>query len=368
MIKVMTIIGTRPEAIKMAPILRQMARDPNIQSILVNTGQHRQMIDQVFEVFSIYPDYDLALMKENQELSNLSSDIIVGTYKIIKKEQPSIVLVHGDTTTAFAAAYASFIHQIPIAHVEAGLRTYNRYSPFPEEMNRTLVSQLADYHFACTEDNKENLLKENISSKNILVTGNTVIDAVQEIVQRDFQPSPSLKYLFDIKGKIILITTHRRENLQVLKGIYQALNQLVQEHEDIQIIFPVHKNPLVKSQVQSYLMKHERIHILEPLEYMIFCHLMKRSYLILTDSGGIQEEACALRIPCLVTRESTERPEGIKSSAIKLVGTSTDNIYDEIHRLLSEPIEYKKMVNANNPFGDGKASKRIVEFLKNTFK
>ncbi|MFC7441690.1 non-hydrolyzing UDP-N-acetylglucosamine 2-epimerase [Laceyella putida] len=362
--KVMTVIGTRPEAIKMAPVLRLLSSDSTLDSVCVNTAQHREMIDQVFDIFSVAPEYDLNVMKPNQSLDALTSEIITKTSSIMKREKPAIVLVHGDTTTTFSAAYAAFINQIPVAHVEAGLRTYDMAAPFPEEMNRQLVSRLARYHFACTEENKMNLQKENIDPEHILVTGNTVIDALLETIKKEFVPPSSLSSVFGNEGRMLLVTTHRRENWETLKNIYAALNRVIEEHSDVCLVFPVHKNPLVRSQVERFLAANERVHMLEPLDYMSFCHLMKKAHIILTDSGGIQEEACALGKPCLVTRERTERPEGLKTAGIKLVGTDTGRICEELRRLLTDPSHYARMSNADNPFGDGRAAERIVQFIK----
>lgn len=360
----MTIIGTRPEAIKMAPILRLLMNDPTLDSICVNTAQHREMIDQVFELFSIKPEYDLNVMRPNQRLDALTSELITQISSVITQENPALVLVHGDTTTTFSAAYAAFINRVPVAHVEAGLRTYDMTAPFPEEMNRQLVSRLARYHFACTEENRINLQQENIASEHILVTGNTVIDALLEAIKKDFTPPPSLAPVFNHDGRMLLVTTHRRENWEALKNIYAAINQAIEDHPDLILVFPVHKNPLVQKQVERFLVPNERVYILEPLDYLSFCQLMKKAYIILTDSGGIQEEACALGKPCLVTREKTERPEGLKTAGIKLVGTDTGRIKAEIDHLLTQPAHYECMSNAKNPFGDGKAAERIVRFIK----
>lgn len=360
--KVMTIFGTRPEGIKMAPVIRLLQNHSEINCIIVNTGQHKEMLDEVLDLFSIQPQYNLNLMQKGQLLEDLSSKMISQLSHIMKDEKPDVVLVHGDTTTTFCGAYVSYLHGIYVAHVEAGLRTNDKHSPFPEEMNRQLVGRLADFHFAGTEGNKSNLIMENVDPTRIAVVGNTVIDALHMVISQPFTSPDYLQDLFCIKDRILIVTTHRRENLELLQNIYLALNLIVENVEDLHIIFPVHRNPKVREQVGKYLKKSERIHITEPLEYDSFCHLMNKSYLILTDSGGIQEEACALGVPVLLTRDNTERPEGVGNS-IKIVGTSTESIYQAAVELLTNEAEHSRMKEAKNPFGDGKSSVRIVQFL-----
>lgn len=366
--KIMIVFGTRPEGIKFAPLIQAIQNTEELECVLVNTGQHHEMLDQVLSLFSISPDYDLKLMKTNQKLDQLTSEMILKIGKVLDIENPKLVLVLGDTATTFAGAYAAFLQQIPVGHVEAGLRTFQTYSPFPEEMYRKLVTNLSSYHFAPTETNKDNLIVEGVTAKNIVVVGNTVIDALLDITGRPYTFPSHLQTILDRGQRIILVTTHRRENLKRLQGIYIALNQLLEDYENIEIIFPVHPNPKVRQQVNDYLITgatSDRIHIMDPLDYECFSHLMKKSYMIITDSGGIQEEAPALDIPVLVVRESTERPEGVQAGTLKIVGTNELEILREAEKLLQDPDEYTKMSQIANPYGDGTASKQIVDFLKN---
>lgn len=365
--KIMIIFGTRPEGIKLAPLIQGIKMTKGLECVLLNTGQHREMLDQVLALFSLQPEYDLKLMKPNQELDEMISVMIVRIGKILDVEKPDLVLVVGDTATTFAGAYASFLKQIPIGHVEAGLRTFQMYSPFPEEMHRKIVASLSSYHFAPTETNKSNLLAEGIAEEGIKVVGNTVIDALLDITGRTFTFPPHLQAILDRGKRIVLVTTHRRENFHKLKAIYMALKQLLEDFDDIEIIFPVHPNPNVRKQVNDYLLtdtKSDRIHIMDPLDYECFSHLMKHSYLIITDSGGIQEEAPALNIPVLVARESTERLEGVNAGTLKLTGTNEMEIVKAARNLLQDPREYLKMAQVPNPYGDGTSSRQIVDFLK----
>lgn len=363
----MTIFGTRPEGIKMAPLISALKQEDKIKCVVVNTAQHREMLDQVLKLFEILPDYDLNLMQAGRSVEELIGAMLTELSDIIAVEKPDLVLVHGDTMTTFIGAYAAFLKQVPIGHVEAGLRTYNKYSPFPEEMNRQMVSQMASYHFAPTERNKEHLLKENINENTIYVVGNTVIDALLEIASKPKLLNSELHSIFSNSLKTILLTTHRRENLGELQNIYEAVNQLVEDHPDVQVIFPVHKNPQVREKVLSSYRNTERFHLVEPLDYETFVHVMKHCYLVITDSGGIQEEAPSLGKPVLVARDTTERAEGVEAGTLKLVGTSAQIIYDECSKLIREPSEYQKMKEIRNPFGEGDTSKEIIEIIKLNF-
>ena len=366
--KIMTIFGTRPEGIKMAPLVKKMKADKELTCIVVNTAQHRDQLDQVLETFSIEPEYDLNIMKEKQTPESLTADILTKLSAILEKEKPDLVLVHGDTTTTFAGAYAAFLKQIPIGHVEAGLRTYERYSPFPEELNRQLVGRLATYHFAATERNRQNLLKENVADKDIVVTGNTVIDALYQISNQNIPFSSELAPIFNNGLKTILMTTHRKENMDQLKSVYEAINQIINEHPDVQVVFPVHKNPSVREKVSTYLHTNERVHLIEPLAYADFVNAMKHSYLIITDSGGIQEEAPSLGIPVLVARDTTERQEGVEAGTLKLVGTNNHRIYEETKQLLTNQVLYDLTSQIQNPYGDGQTCERIIQFIKQSQK
>jgi len=365
-IKVMTVFGTRPEAIKMAPIVLELTKYPDlITPIVTVTAQHRDMLDQVLGLFQIKPDHDLDIMAAGQTLFDITTKAMMGLDKVLSEENPDIVLVHGDTTTTFAGALAAFYHQTTVGHVEAGLRTHNKYSPFPEEMNRKLTGSLTDLHFAPTDTAAANLAEENIKGDNVFVTGNTVIDALHKTVCEDYKFDNEMLQNIDYKNKkIILVTTHRRENLgEPMRHVYKALRQIVDEFADVEIVFPVHKNPKVREVVQAELGDMPNVHLIDPLDYEPFANLMYRSYLILTDSGGVQEEAPALGKPVLVLRETTERPEAVAAGTVKLIGTDKKRIYDETKALLLDPLEYDRMSGACNPYGDGKAAKRIIEAI-----
>jgi UDP-N-acetylglucosamine 2-epimerase (non-hydrolysing) len=361
--KVICIFGTRPEAIKMAPVIKILEKNSKLKVITVVTAQHREMLDQVLHLFNIEPQYDLNIMKADQSVTDITIRVLNGLQDIIKKERPDLVLVHGDTTTTFAASLAAFYRQIPIGHVEAGLRTYKKYSPYPEEMNRKLTGCLADLHFAPTLTAKEALLKEGVKPENITVTGNTVIDALLGIVKEDFHFNNALLGGIDYQTrKVILVTAHRRENLgEPLRNIFRAVKEISDENRDAEIVFPVHPNPRVRELAREILGGIERVHLIEPLDYQSFVNLINRCYLILTDSGGIQEEAPALGKPVLVLRETTERPEAVEAGTVKLVGTAWQTIIRETHLLLNDKKEYEKMVKAVNPYGDGKAAERILQ-------
>lgn len=362
--KVMVVFGTRPEAIKMAPVVNELKQAEDLDTVVVVTAQHREMLDQVLHLFNIKPDYDLDLMREEQDLFSITTGVLSGMKDILRKEKPQLVLVHGDTTTTFAAALAAFYEKIPVGHVEAGLRTRNKYSPFPEEMNRTLAGRLAEIHFAPTDTARENLLAESTASFKIWVTGNTVIDALLATVKPDYQFGEEFKGI-NFNNRILLVTTHRRENWgERMKGIYEALIDLVEEFPDVEVVFPVHRNPVVKNLAEEMLGGRERIHLLEPLDYEPFANLMNVSYLVLTDSGGLQEEAPSLGKPVLVLRDTTERPEAVKAGTVKLVGTVREKIYAEAKRLLTDREEYERMARAINPYGDGRAAKRIVKVIR----
>ena len=366
--KVMPIFGTRPEGIKMAPLVKELKKHQNIECVFLNTAQHREMLDQVLELFEITPDYDLDLMKKKQTPAELTSKMITKITSIIEVEKPDLILVHGDTATTFAAAFAGFLKQIPVGHVEAGLRTNDLSSPFPEEANRQLTGVIADIHFSATETNKKALLKENKKAENIYVVGNTVIDALLTVTSTPFQFEDSLKQIVENQKKTILITTHRRENLAQLKNVYKAVNRILKEHHDVQIVFPVHKNPIVRKELSEHLnIENERVHIIEPQDYVTFAQLMKNSYLILTDSGGIQEEAPALGKPVLVARNNTERPEGVDAGTLKLCGTTESSVYEGLKTLLTNSDIYQSMSGARNPYGTGDTSKKIVEIIQERF-
>lgn len=364
-LKVMTIFGTRPEAIKMAPLVKKLAEEERIRSIVAVTAQHREMLDQVLRLFSIEADYDLDIMKEGQSLSDITVKALQGLEVIIKGEKPDLVMVHGDTSTTFVGALAAFYHQVKVAHVEAGLRTYHKYSPYPEEMNRHLTGVLADLHFAPTSTARANLLAENIPAERIAVTGNTVIDALLATVDPDYCfAERELNQLDYQQKKVILLTAHRRENLgQPLENIFKAVKELLASDRRIEVIFPVHLNPGVRKTVNRVLAGTERIHLIEPLDYQPFANLMARVTLILTDSGGIQEEAPALGKPVLVLRNTTERPEAVEAGTVRLVGTAPAKILLTAQQLLQDQVAYQKMANAVNPYGDGRASQRIVNRL-----
>ena len=365
-IKVMTVFGTRPEAIKMAPVVLELAKYPElITPVVTVTAQHRDMLDQVLHLFRIQPDHDLDIMAAGQTLFDITCKAMMGLDKVLQEEKPDIVLVHGDTTTTFAGALAAFYHQTTVGHVEAGLRTRNKYSPFPEEMNRKLTGSLTDLHFAPTTTAAQNLQEENIAVEDIFVTGNTVIDALHKTVREDYVFENELLRTIDYKNKrIILVTTHRRENLgEPMRHVYKALKQLVEEFPDVEIVFPVHKNPKVREVVNQELGGHAKVHLIDPLDYEPFANVMHRSYLILTDSGGVQEEAPALGKPVLVLRDTTERPEAVAAGTVKLIGTDCQRIYDEAKLLLTDKAAYDCMASACNPYGDGAAASRIVQAI-----
>ena len=369
MIKVMTVFGTRPEAIKMAPVVLELQKHADkIQTIVAVTAQHRQMLDQVLDLFQITPDYDLDIMSQGQTLYDITTKSLMGLKDVLAKEKPDLVLVHGDTTTTFAGALASYYQQVPVGHVEAGLRTGDIYSPFPEEMNRKLTGAIAAIHFAPTATAKANLLKENVNPSHIYVTGNTVIDALMTTVAGDYDFGDDLKNVDFQNHRVILLTTHRRENLgEPMRHIYKALRRIIEEIPDTEIVFPVHRNPLVRKVVEEELAGVDRIHLIDPMEYEPFANLMSLSSLVLTDSGGIQEEAPSLGKPVLVLRNTTERPEAVEAGTVRLIGTDKDVVYAETKRLLTDQAAYDAMSNAVNPYGDGKASQRIVQAILHAF-
>lgn len=357
----MLVFGTRPEAIKMCPLVNELKTRENIETIVCVTGQHRQMLDQVLEAFHVVPDYDLSIMKDNQMLFDITTNILNRIKAVLEEVKPDVVLVHGDTSTTFVTALACFYLQIPVGHVEAGLRTYNIYSPYPEEFNRQAVSIISQYNFAPTELSKLNLLNEGKKPETIYVTGNTAIDALKTTVREDYS-HPELEWAKD--SRLILITAHRRENLgEPMKNMFRAIRRVMDEHSDVKAIYPIHMNPVVRETANAILGDDERIHIIEPLDVLDFHNFQSRSYLILTDSGGIQEEAPSLGKPVLVMRDTTERPEGIAAGTLKLVGTDEEVIYKNFKQLLEDPDEYAKMSNASNPYGDGFACKRIADIL-----
>ena len=359
--KVMLVFGTRPEAIKMCPLVNELKTRKGIETIVCVTGQHRQMLDQVLEAFQVEPDYDLSIMKDRQTLFDVTTNILNRIKAVLEEVQPDVVLVHGDTSTTFVTALACFYLQIPVGHVEAGLRTYNIYSPYPEEFNRQAVSIISAYNFAPTELSKENLLREGKNPDTIYVTGNTAIDALKTTVREDYT-HPDLEWA---KGsRLIMITAHRRENLgEPMKHMFRAIRRVCDEHPDIKAIYPIHMNPVVREIADSILGDDERIRIIEPLDVLDFHNFLSRSYLILTDSGGIQEEAPSLGKPVLVMRDTTERPEGIAAGTLKLVGTTEEVIYREFSRLLTDTEAYKAMSQASNPYGDGHACERIAKIV-----
>lgn len=365
MIKVMAIFGTRPEAIKMAPVVKELQKRKEIKCIVCITAQHREMLDQVLGTFHIKPDYDLNIMKQGQTLADITTRALIGLEEVIKKENPNIVLVHGDTTTTFAGALAAFYNQVDIGHVEAGLRTYDKYSPYPEEMNRQMVSCMADMNFAPTELSKNNLLKEG-RTKNIYVTGNTAIDAMAYTVSLNYT-NDIFKWLGD--DRMILLTAHRRENLgEPMRHIFKAIKRIVDENSDVKVIYPIHLNPKVREIANDVFANCERIKLIEPLEVIDFHNFINKCYFIMSDSGGVQEEAPSLGKPVLVLRDTTERPEGIDAGTLKLVGTNEETIYQEASQLLNNQNEYNKMSKACNPYGDGKASQRIVDAIIERYK
>lgn len=360
--KIMLVFGTRPEAIKMCPLVNELKTRENVQTLVCVTGQHREMLRQVLETFRVVPDYDLSIMKERQTLFDVTTNILNRIREVLETERPDVVLVHGDTSTTFVTALACFYLQIPVGHVEAGLRTYNIHSPYPEEFNRQAVSIISAYNFAPTELSRQNLLREGKKEETIYVTGNTAIDALKTTVREDYT-HPELQWA---KGsRLIMITAHRRENLgEPMKHMFRAIRRVCDEHPDIKAIYPIHMNPVVRETADEILGGDERIRIIEPLDVLDFHNFLARSYLILTDSGGIQEEAPSLGKPVLVMRDTTERPEGIEAGTLKLVGTEEQVIYENFKLLLENPEEYKKMSTASNPYGDGFASERIADLLE----
>ncbi|OUQ33617.1 non-hydrolyzing UDP-N-acetylglucosamine 2-epimerase [Massilimicrobiota timonensis] len=359
--KVMLVFGTRPEAIKMCPLVNELKKHEDIKTIVTVTGQHRQMLDQVLQAFNVVPDYDLSIMKEKQTLFDVTTNILNNIKEVLEEVRPDVVLVHGDTSTTFATALACFYLQIPVGHVEAGLRTYDIYSPYPEEFNRQAVGIIAKYHFTPTEMSKQNLLNEGKKGENIYVTGNTGIDALKTTVKDDYN-HPELEWAKD--SKLIMLTAHRRENIgRPMHNMFRAIKRIVDEHDKVKVIYPIHMNPVVRQIAKEELGDCDRVHIIEPLEVLDFHNFLARSYMILTDSGGIQEEAPSLGKPVLVMRDTTERPEGIKAGTLKLVGTDEKTIYKNFKLLLEDQEEYNKMSHASNPYGDGTACEKIIKFL-----
>lgn len=368
-IRVMSVFGTRPEAVKMAPLVKELEKNTDIDNIVCVTAQHRQMLDQVLDLFEITPDYDLDIMKQRQTLTGVTTRVLEGLDEVLDQARPDIVLVHGDTTTSFVAALAAFYKQIKVGHVEAGLRTYNKYEPFPEEMNRKLTGSLADLHFSPTPLAKENLLREAVDENTIFVTGNTVIDALKTTVEEDYTFTVQELNNIDYKNKrVITMTAHRRENLgQPLRNICEAVRDIVLEHSDVEVVYAVHMNPVVRDVVYEILGDVKGVHLVEPLDLKDMHNLMKRSYLVLTDSGGLQEEVPSLGKPVLVLRNVTERPEGIEAGTLKLAGIEKETIYNMTNELLTNKIVYEEMAQAKNPFGDGNASERIVHAIRYSF-
>lgn len=358
----MLVFGTRPEAIKMCPLVNELKKHEDIATIVTVTGQHRQMLDQVLQAFNVVPDYDLSIMKDKQTLFDVTTNILNRIKEVLEEVRPDIVLVHGDTSTTFVTALACYYLQIPVGHIEAGLRTYNIYSPYPEEFNRQAVGIIAKYHFAPTEKSMQNLIKEGKNKDYIYVTGNTAIDALKTTVKDDYY-HPELEWASD--SRLIMLTAHRRENLGIpMRHMFKAIKRIIIENKDVKVIYPIHLNPIVRQMAHEELDGVDRIHIIEPLDVLDFHNFLARCYIILTDSGGIQEEAPSLGKPVLVMRDTTERPEGIAAGTLKLVGTDEKNIYNHLKLLLENNEEYEKMSHASNPYGDGLASKRIVKVLR----
>lgn len=368
-IKVMSVFGTRPEAIKMAPLVKELMKNEHIESIVCVTAQHREMLDQVLEIFDLKPDYDLNIMRQRQTLAGITTRALEGLSDVIAEAKPDLVLVHGDTTTTFAGALAAYYNQIKVGHVEAGLRTYDKYQPFPEEMNRKLTGALTDIHLSPTKLAKEHLLLENVPEKDIYITGNTVIDALKTTIEENYKFTVDELNNIDFKNKkVIAMTAHRRENLgEPLENICKAVKRIIEKYEDVEVVYAVHKNPAVRDVVFDILGNNNRIHLLDPLDLKDMHNLMSRSYLVLTDSGGLQEEVPSMGKPVLVLRNVTERPEGIEAGTLKLAGVNEDTIFDMTETLLTNEEEYKKMAQAKNPFGDGHASERIVEIILHNF-
>ncbi len=365
-IKVMTVFGTRPEAIKMAPLVKELKKhEDKIETVVCVTAQHRQMLDQVLEIFSIVPDRDLNLMKQGQTLASLTSSALTALDSVMEEEKPDLVLVHGDTTTAFVSAMAAFYRQIPVGHVEAGLRTYNKYSPFPEEINRQFISLVADFNFAPTEKSKNNLLAWNVPEDSIFVTGNTAIDVIGTTVREDYTHE-ALEWAKD--SRLILLTAHRRENLgDTMRDMFSAIREVIEKHPDIKVIYPVHMNPIVVNTANEVLGDCDKVRLISPLDVLDFHNFMNAAHLILTDSGGIQEEAPSLGKPVVVLRDTTERPEGVEAGTLKLAGTKKEDIFSIVDTLLTDSAEYDKMAHAVNPYGDGTASRQIVEAILKKF-
>ena len=366
MIKVLSVFGTRPETIKMAPLVKELEKRKEIESVICVTGQHRQMLDQVLGAFDITPDYDLNIMKDGQTLTDITVGVLEGMNRVIEEVKPDIVLVHGDTSTAFATALSAFYQRVPVGHVEAGLRTYNKYSPYPEEINRQFIGTVADMNFSPTEKSKNNLISEGKDPATVYVTGNTAIDAMSLTVREDY---------FDevtewAKGsRLIVLTAHRRENIgDTMKGMFRAIRKICEKYPDVKIVYPVHLNPAVVSAANEVLGNMDRIRLIKPLEVVEFHNLLARSYIILTDSGGIQEEAPSLHKPVIVLRDTTERPEGVEAGTLKLAGTDENVIFEMIDSLLSDKEEYDKMAKAENPYGDGHASERIADAIIEKFR
>ena len=364
-IKVCSVFGTRPEAIKMAPLVKELQSREELDAKVLVTAQHREMLDSVLELFDITPDFDLNIMKHGQTITDITTRVLHGVGEIFEQERPDLVLVHGDTTTTFAAALASFYQKIAVGHVEAGLRTGNIYSPYPEEMNRKLTGSLATYHFSPTVMNVENLLRENISKENIVITGNTVIDALLSVTDKPYRfEIDKLNEIDDTKQKLILLTCHRRENWgEPMKQIFEAINELTEKNPNVVVVFPMHKNPSIRELARTYFGTNSSVRLIEPLDYEPFANLMKKSHLILTDSGGIQEEAPALGKPVLVLRTETERPEAVKAGTVKIAGIETEKIVQLAGELLNSQKAYDEMAQAANPYGDGTASKQIADFI-----
>ena len=365
MIRVMTIFGTRPEAIKMAPLVKELDSRENIESIVCVTAQHRQMLDQVLDTFDIKPQYDLNIMKQGQTLTEITTRAMQKLDEVIKEVKPDIVLVHGDTTTTLSGSLTAFYNQVSVGHVEAGLRTYDKYSPFPEEVNRQATGIIADMHFSPTEVSKNNLLKENKTAKDIYVTGNTAIDALKTTVREDYT-HPVLEKIG--QDKMILLTAHRRENLgEPMRNMFKAIKRIIEEFDGIQVVYPVHLNPIVRGIANEVLGENEKVHLIEPLEVLDFHNFLNKSHIIMTDSGGIQEEAPSLGKPVLVLRDTTERPEGVQAGTLKLAGTEEETIYQLTKQLLEDEVEYSRMSESSNPYGDGHASKYIVDAIIDKF-
>lgn len=366
-IKVMTVFGTRPEAIKMAPLVLELKRrSDHFESVVVVTAQHRQMLDQVLDIFNIKPDYDLDVMKSRQTLAQITASVLTGLEEVMIKEKPDIVLVHGDTTTTFAAGISAFYNQIKVGHVEAGLRTWNKQSPFPEEMNRQVTDVLSDIYFAPTKESAANLLKENHPKAHIYITGNTAIDALKETIQKEY--NHDVLNELAAGNRLVLMTMHRRENQgKPMERVFKAVRQVVDTYQDVEVVYPVHLNPVVQETANRLLGNHDRIHLVQPLDVIDFHNIAAKSYFIMSDSGGVQEEAPSLGIPVMVLRDTTERPEGVAAGTLKLIGTETDDVLKAMMELLDVPEVHQKMAEATNPYGDGTASKRILDSIAYEF-